>query len=222
MSLNILKKIRPDYIFVSALLVIPAFIFQDNVLLKWLHVFMFMFFSVLAGKKIRIIPNIIMLAGITAANLLTPLGEVIFYIMKFPVTKGALYSGLEKSALLSGMIYISRIALSGDFHLSRNRRNILSDLFYYFERIMEGESRNSGKHRNRRYPVKRAQILHPAFITDFIRSTDRKLFELENCISENVPYGTSEEQPEHSSLLSLIYLFIFAAANWLIYSFRFF
>ncbi len=203
--------------FASALIVIPAFIFQDSVLLKWMHVFIFMSVSVMAGKRIRIIPNIIMLAGITAANLLTPVGEVMFHVMKFPVTKGALYSGLEKTALLTGMIYISRIALSGNFRISRNRRNMISDVFYYFERLMEGDRSPSGKI----FSIRRERILHPAFISELIRMTDRKLLEMENSISNNDSGRISEELREYCVALSWIFLFIFAASNWLIYSIRF-
>ena len=145
MKYNYLKKIRPEYLFISVLFVIPAFLFQKNVMLKWIHVMIFMFVSFSAGKRIRILPNIIMLSGITAANLLTPVGKVLFYLFIFPVTSGALVNGLEKSALLIGMIYLSKTALSGEFSMTGKKGNIFSELFFYFEKIMEGENSLSGK-----------------------------------------------------------------------------
>ena len=132
------QLIKPEHLFAAGIIVIPAFIFQENLPVKWFQVLLFMLLSIISGKRVLILPNIIMAAGIVAANLLTPVGEVFLIAAGFPVTKGAIYKGLEKSALLIGMIYISRFSVSSGFVFPGRRGNILSLVFYYFEKIMEG------------------------------------------------------------------------------------
>ena len=212
---SLFKKIKPEYIFISALIVIPAFLFQENVILKWFHVLFFILVSFFAGKRIKILPNLIMMSGITAANLLTPVGEVLFYILKFPVTSGALISGLEKSAMLIGMIYISKTALSGNISMNWKKRNVISDLFFYFEKIMEGQESLSGKSNNSSDNKKDKRRYTPSgLINDLIHKTDKKLLALENISKESVVLKTSADQSLYSKSLSWGFLIVFVSANW--------
>jgi hypothetical protein len=133
------QLVKPEHLFTAGIIIIPSFIFQDYLPVKWFQVLLFMLLSVISGKRVLILPNIIMASGIIFANLMTPVGEVLFSVVRLPVTKGAIFNGLEKSALLIGMIYISRFSVSRGFILPGRRGNILSLVFYYFEKIMEGE-----------------------------------------------------------------------------------
>ncbi len=217
MKNNLIKKIKPEYLFISALIVIPAFLFQENVIIKWIHVFLFILVSFFAGKRIRIIPNLIMLSGITAANLLSPLGEVLFYILKFPVTSGALINGLEKSAMLIGMIYISRTALSGEFSMNRKRRSVITDLFsilrkswkeiplYQEKAIINLMIKNCRSH------------TVSAFINDLIRKADRKLLTLENISKDPVSFKAEEDPYSYSNIVSWGFLIVFISANWALF-----
>ena len=74
-----------------ALALILAFIFQH-----------------LAGRRIKLMPHIILLIFMLLSSLVTPSGRVLFTVLSFPVTEGALLSGLSKSLQLSGAIAVSQ------------------------------------------------------------------------------------------------------------------
>ncbi len=218
MNLNLLKKIKPEYLFTASIIVIPSFLFQDNVLLKWIQVFIFMFSTILAGKKIKIIPNLVIICVIITANLLGPLGAVLFYILNFPVTKEALLNGLEKSALITGMIYLSKTALSKELISTSLNSNPVSELFYYFEKIMEGDISLNKEQRTESGSSKRKKItgVNTGLFERLIEAADRKLFNLEsyNPPKEDV---SSRGKDKKTSFLSLMYLLLFTAANWLLF-----
>lgn len=137
-------RLDPSHVFVAGLCVAPAFLFQGDVLLRWLQVAQFILLSAAAGKRIRVLPNVVMITGIVAAQLLTPIGEVLVTLGGFRVTRGALMSGLEKSALLIGMIYLSRFMIRKGFVLPGRLGSLLSLVFFYFEKTLEGERLGRG------------------------------------------------------------------------------
>ena len=141
--------------------------------------------------------------------------RVLFYILKFPVTSGALISGLEKSAMLIGMIYISKTALSGNISMNWKKRNVISDLFFYFEKIMEGQESLSGKSNNSSDNKKDKRRYTPSgLINDLIHKTDKKLLALENISKESVVLKTSADHSLYSKSLSWGFLIVFVSANW--------
>lgn len=127
------------FLFICGIITIPAFIFQTDIVLK---IIMTVFFIILAsarGKKFKLLPNLIMAAGITAANLLTPYGRVLAEIGSFRITSGALEAGLGKAALIIGLIYISRSSIRKGLSFPGRLGSLISLVFYYFEKITEGE-----------------------------------------------------------------------------------
>ena len=137
--------LRPSHVFATGLLIVPAFVFQTSILLRWLLAAEFMILSVASGKRVRVLPNVIMISGVVAANLITPIGEVLWTVAGFRVTKGALMNGLEKSSLLIGMIYISRWSVRKGFLLPGRLGSLLSLVFFYFEKTLEGERLRRGR-----------------------------------------------------------------------------
>ena len=173
---SIKQSIKAEHLFIAGILIIPPFIFQNILLFKWLLVFLFMLYAWFTGSRIRIIPCIIMTAGVVSANLLTPIGEVLFSVGSISVTKGALENGLERAALLLGMIYISKFAVSRGLKLPGGRKSILSMVFYYFERIMEGEEKQKDK-------SGRKKILQGLNSDRLIEIIDKKILSVSELIS---------------------------------------
>ncbi len=138
-EISVNKSHYPKFKFICGLIMIPAFVFQPNLLLITFEAVLFMILSGISGKRIRILPNIIMLAGITAANLITPIGYVLAEIGPVKITAGALASGLQKSFMLIGLIYISRYSIRQGLSFPGRIGSLVSLVFYYFERITEGE-----------------------------------------------------------------------------------
>ncbi len=138
-SITVNRSRFPKFKFICGLIIIPAFVFQPNLILLALEAVLFVILARISGKKIRLLPNLIMLAGVTAANLLTPFGQVLAEIGPLQVTEGAMTSGLQKSFMLIGLIYISRYSIRQGLTFPGRLGNLVSLVFYYFERITEGE-----------------------------------------------------------------------------------
>ena len=61
-----------------------------------------------AGRKIRIMPHIVLFIFLMISSVLTPSGEVLFRILSFPVTDGAVQTAMLKSFKLSASIALSQ------------------------------------------------------------------------------------------------------------------
>ena len=61
-----------------------------------------------AGRRIRLLPHIMMLVFMTVSSVLTPSGEVLVRILSFPITEGSIADALSKSLMLSSSIALSQ------------------------------------------------------------------------------------------------------------------
>lgn len=62
--------------------------------------------------KVRLLPSLIMIAGLTALSLLSPSGKVLRVVGGFRLTRGALEAGLSKGLTLTGMLFASQVIFS--------------------------------------------------------------------------------------------------------------
>lgn len=131
------KHIGPGLLLLAGLASIPAFLFQRNLLLMIVQTGSFFLAAALAGKKIRPLPPIIMVATITVLNMFSPIGRVIVTIGRLNLTLGALRLGLVKSFTLIGLIYLSRATVRSDLRLPGRFGGIITRTFYYFDQILE-------------------------------------------------------------------------------------
>lgn len=127
------------FLFICGIITIPAFIFQPDIILKSAMTLFFIILASVRGKKFKLLPNLLMALGITAANLLTPFGRVLAEIGSFRITSGALEAGIGKAALIIGLIYISRASIRTGLSFPGRLGSLISLVFYYFEKITEGE-----------------------------------------------------------------------------------
>jgi len=106
---------------------------------------LFLLLALLSGKRIRPLPGIILLLSVTAASLLVPFGDVLVTVLGFPVTLGALESGLARGTLLLGLFYLSKFSVARELSLPGRLGTGLARVFYYFERFTESRERISIK-----------------------------------------------------------------------------
>lgn len=136
-----LYNLSPGTLFLAGVLSLPPFFFTGSLLARGLLTGFYFLCTALSGKRIRPVPNLVAFFGIVAANLLTPLGQVLVYLGTFPITLGALRLGAFKALTLLGMIALSRFTLRSSVPLPGRLGAVLSRMFFYFERITERKIR---------------------------------------------------------------------------------
>ncbi|MDR1932615.1 MAG: Gx transporter family protein [Spirochaetales bacterium] len=88
-----------------------------------------------SGRRIRALPNIVLVLTVTAAHCVTPFGKIIFTLGSFPVTEGALRTGLFRSATLIGLVYLSRLTVRPGLRFPGKAGRVFSAMLSDFERI---------------------------------------------------------------------------------------
>ena len=126
---------------ILGLLFIPAFLLQQSILIRSIQFIIIIAVYISQGGKFRIVPNLILFSGIVFAYIIRPSGKVLFMLFEFPVTKGALFSGLTRSLMLIGLIYISRLSVSSKLDFKGAAGNLVGRVFYYFEAITFGQGK---------------------------------------------------------------------------------
>lgn len=124
---------------ILGLLFIPAYLLQQSILIRCVQFIIIITVYILQGGKFRIVPNLILVSGITLAYTIRPAGKVLFMLLEFPVTEGALVSGLTRSFMLIGLVYISRLSVSSKLNFKGRAGNLIGRVFYYFEAITESK-----------------------------------------------------------------------------------
>lgn len=89
--------------------------------------------------RIKLLPNIILLMSITVINLFVPQGQVLYTWKSIIITKEALYSGIEKSALLIGLMYLSKNITFSHIKIPGRAGVVIRDTFHYFNQLSSGE-----------------------------------------------------------------------------------
>ncbi|MBN2659326.1 MAG: hypothetical protein JXR86_19885 [Spirochaetales bacterium] len=166
---------KPKFFLWAGMASAPAFLFQSDPLFRWIQVLLFISATIISGKKFRLLPNLLMTAGIIFANLMTPNGKVILSFWGFSVTQGALVNGFSRAGLLVGMIYLSRFSVRKNLQIPGRLGSLLSLVFFYFDRIVEGERVTRG---------------------NFMEKIDEKLMAVQKISIEDFSSG---ENPDHLS-----------------------
>lgn len=160
---NLFKTILPKTFFYTGLSVMVPFLFTENTAIRLVFTATIILMNLVSGRNFRLLPNIILTAGVMLANIYPFGGRVIITIGPLFITEEALISGIEKSLLLIGSVYISRFAVRKELIFPGKTGQILYKTFYYFEKFTE-----------MKLNVK----------SDIIRQIDARLIEIEG-LSEN-------------------------------------
>lgn len=129
------------HLFLAGALTLPAYLLQDELYIRLFQVLLFALLAGLAGKRIKWLYFLIMVASITFFHLLVPMGRVLFEVGPIPITEVALRNGVLKGLAIVGLVFISLFSVRSDLKLPGRLGGLVARLFYYFERIMEGRHR---------------------------------------------------------------------------------
>ena len=130
-------RLSATHLLVGGLLMVPSFLFDQSLILRYAQTLLFIALAALVGRRILVWPNVVMILGIVAANLVSPLGRVLVRIGPVPITLGALKDGLMKASLLIGLIYLSRFSVRDDLVLPGRFGSLIAKVFRYFGLITD-------------------------------------------------------------------------------------
>ncbi len=134
---NLFKSIIPKTFFYTGLSVMIPFLFTENTAIRLVFTAIIILMNLFSGRNFRLLPNIILTAGVLLANIYPFGGKVIFTAGPVFITEEALISGIEKSLLLIGSVYISRFAVRKELIFPGKTGLLLYKTFYYFEKFTE-------------------------------------------------------------------------------------
>ena len=103
--------------------------------ITWTIVFLLMLASFVRRKKIRILPSVLLTACVTFFALLSPLGKTLTIIRSFRITQDALFIGLQKSAVLVGMVFFSQTIVSYNIMLPGKAGRLIADVLFWFNQL---------------------------------------------------------------------------------------
>lgn len=129
-----IKYISSDvWWFVSSLLAMAAFLFVKNVSILWSAVLLFYICTLIRRHgKVKVLPSILITLTVTFFALLSPYGKVLFTIGTWRITQGALLTGLHRSGILVGMVFLSQCAVSKNLKLPGKVGAFLASMFTIF------------------------------------------------------------------------------------------
>ena len=139
------RNVSTLFLFVFGIVTIPTLLLHGHVVLKFFQVALFLLLCVMAGKKLRIVWSLVFLVVIVSINGLSPTGRILAHIGSFPLTVGALSSGLDKGLTVVGLAYLSRFTVRRDLKLPTVLGQLLARTLYYFDRLCESRVRWSLK-----------------------------------------------------------------------------
>ena len=103
--------------------------------LSWAIVLLLMLVSFVRRKKIRIMPSVLLTASVTFFALLSPVGKTLLTIRSFRITQDALFIGLQKSAVLVGMVFLSQTIVRYTITLPGAAGRFVSDVLFWFNQL---------------------------------------------------------------------------------------
>ncbi len=132
-----LSNISARLLFWGGMLTLPAYLLQDNLLIRVAQVILFGALARVAGKKLQWVYFISIIVTITVFHVIVPSGAVLAEIGGFRITQGALRTGVFKALTIVGMVFISLVAVRADLRLPGTLGSLAGKIFWSFEQIME-------------------------------------------------------------------------------------
>lgn len=127
--------ISPSLLFASVMVSFPAFLFQKKLMVLAVEALVFFLLALTRRGKLRLLPSILMIVGITFFALFSPHGQVLARWGAFTITAGALEAGLTRGFTLAGMVFLSQLALSPQLHLPGKLGSFVVDMFGLLDKL---------------------------------------------------------------------------------------
>lgn len=128
--------ISPSLLFAAVMLAFPAFLFQKNVMVLVGEATAFFFLALTRRGKLRLLPSLLMIAGITFFSLFSPHGQVVARLGTLAITTGALEAGLHRGVTLAGMVFLSQLAVSPQVRLPGRVGAFVVDMFGVLDQLV--------------------------------------------------------------------------------------
>jgi hypothetical protein len=128
-------------LFLAGALLFPAFLFQQDLVIRSLEAVAFFALTGLSGRRIRLVQILAVAAGIVLFNLMIPVGRVLMAPLGLLVTEGALRNGVARATAVVGMIGLSQFSIRADLSLPGILGGLIGRSLMYFERIMAERKR---------------------------------------------------------------------------------
>lgn len=128
--------ISPSLLFAVVMLAFPAFLFQKNLTVLVGEATAFFFLALSRRGKLRLLPSLLMIAGITFFSLFSPHGQVVARLGTLAITTGALEAGLHRGVTLAGMVFLSQLAVSPQVRLPGRLGAFVVDMFGVLEQLV--------------------------------------------------------------------------------------
>jgi hypothetical protein len=193
--------LTPRQKLIFGLIFIPAFLLQESLIVRFVQFLILISLFIFYGGRFRILPNIILFFGIVLAYTLQPAGKLIFMLGVFPITRGALFSGISRSLMLIGLIYLSRLSISSKLKFKGTLGNLIGRVFYYFEAVTGWKNDFNFKN-----------IYKPGDSPKLIEYIDELLQYLET--KEDNHYLKKDNHKEPFSLFAVILTFLFIVFSY--------
>jgi hypothetical protein len=181
----------PGILFAAGALLFPAFLMQQDLVVRGLEIVLFICLNALSGRRVRPVQFLVVSAGIVLFNLVIPTGRVLVSVLGLPLTEGALKSGLFKATAMTGLIALSQFSIRSDLRLPGRLGGLIGRSLFYFEKIM-AERRRIDRH-------------------DIIGSIDRLLLEVQGAA---MPGTQAEAEKRTSTRGGVLALAVIVCLNW--------
>lgn len=135
-----LRHLSAGTLLIAGMLVLPAYLLQEHIVVRAAQVVLFAILTVLAGKRLQWLYFLSIAAAIMLFHLFAPNGRVLFELGPMQVTAGALYAGGFKALTIVGLVFISLTSVRADLVLPGRLGSLAGRLFWSFEQIMERRS----------------------------------------------------------------------------------
>jgi heptaprenyl diphosphate synthase len=131
-----MARASPGALFAAGAALLPAFLFQQDIVLRTILFVMFLVLNAVSGRGVRLLQYLLVAAGIVIFNLVIPTGRILISPLGLPVTEVALKAGLSKATAMVGLIALSRFSIRADLRFPGRLGGLLGASLMYFERIM--------------------------------------------------------------------------------------
>jgi heptaprenyl diphosphate synthase len=115
--------------FALGFLALPAFAAISEPLAKLVACAAFFACAAAFGKRPRLIPAIAVISAVTAVSVLAPSGRVLFRLIGFSVTEGALLVGLDRGLMVEGLLFLSKASIDAGLRFPGSFGALLSEAF---------------------------------------------------------------------------------------------
>ena len=140
------RNLSARTLFIAGIIVLPAYLLQDSLVVRSVQVVWFGWLATVAGKRLYWFYFFSITVGITFFHLLVPTGAVLFEVFGLKITLGAFTNGVFKSLTIVGMVFISLVAVRADLRIPGRFGSTAGKVFWSFEQIMSRRDRVTVRH----------------------------------------------------------------------------